>query len=126
MSKSNGFTAGQILLPIALIGLVVFISLAFQATQVFRDRGMLHQMKSQQDKPLEDTRRLQAQLTALAQGTLKLAQEGDKNAQAIIDRLKKAGVTVTPPKPEDKAGAGAPTATIPPAPPAHVAMPSKN
>lgn len=120
-SKNNGFSAGQILVPITLIGLVVFISVAFQATQVFRDRETLHQIKTQQDKPLEDTRRLQAQLTALAQGTLKLAQEGDKNAQAIIDRLKKAGVTVTPPKADDKT----PVATAPAAPPAHIAMPSK-
>jgi hypothetical protein len=115
-SRNNGLSAAQVLLPIALLSLVVFISLAFQTTQIFTDRSTLHQIKTQQDKPLEDTLRLQTQLTALAQGTLKLAQQGDKDAQSIIDRLKKAGVNVELPKDQTK---------IPAAPPAHVATPAK-
>lgn len=117
-SKNNGFGSGSTLLPVGLLALVVFISIAFQTTQVFRDRSMLHQIKAQQDKPLEEARRVNVQLTALAQGTLKLAQQGDKNAQGIIDRLKKAGVNIEPPKADA-------AATAPAAPPAHVAMPSK-
>lgn len=118
-TKNGGFTASQVLLPLSLVALVVFLGTAFQTTQVFRDRGTLHQVKSQQDKPLEDTRRLQAQLDALAVGTLKLADQGDKNAQAIIERLKKLGITVAPPK------ADAALTTPAASPPEHIAMPSK-
>ncbi|MDP9127136.1 MAG: hypothetical protein M3N08_02590 [Pseudomonadota bacterium] len=117
VKNNSAFTASQILLPLSLVALVVFLGTAFQTTQVFRDRTTLHQVKAQQDKPLEDTRRLQAQLDALAVGTLKLADQGDKNAQAIIERLKKLGITVTPPKTD----AAAPMATAP----EHIAMPSK-
>jgi len=114
-SKNGNFSTSQILFPLSLLALVIFLSTAFQTVQVFRDRSVLHQVKTQQDKPLEDARRVQAQLEALAVGTLKLADQGDKNAQAIIDKLKQLGISVTPPK----------TGSTMPSTPASAAMPSK-
>jgi hypothetical protein len=115
-SKHGQFSVAHILFPMTLLALVVFISMAFQSIQVFRDRAALHQARIQQDKPVEDVRKLQAQLEALATGTLKLAEKGDKNAQGIIDRLKKLGVTVGQPKADSSA--------TPPAS-ADVAVPAK-
>jgi len=52
--------------------------LAFQMTQSLRDRDALHQAKAQQDKPFEDVQKLQSSAYALALGTRKLADGGDK------------------------------------------------
>jgi hypothetical protein len=121
MSKNGNLTAAQVLFPIGLLSLVIFLATAFQTTQVFQARAVLHQAKASQEKPIEDARRLQAQLDALAVGTLKLAQKGDKNAQGIIDQLKKLGITVAAPKAETTGSAG-PRATPEHE---HIAMPSK-
>ena len=96
-SKDFKVTTSNIMLPLVLVAFTLFLSLAFQMTQVMRDREALHQVKTQQDKPLEDVQKLQAQLSALALGTRKLADGGDPNAKAIIAQLKQAGITVGAP-----------------------------
>ncbi|MBV8061093.1 MAG: hypothetical protein JO253_06170, partial [Alphaproteobacteria bacterium] len=74
----------------------------------------LQSVKSQQDKPLEETTKVQAQLNALALGTKKLADGGDKDAQTIITRMKQAGINI---------GENAPAGTA--AAPAAPALPGK-
>jgi cell division protein FtsB len=93
-NQNNTVSPCQILLPVLLVALVLFVSLGFQGVQIMRDRDSLHQFISQQDKPLEDSRKVQAQMTALALGAKKLADGGDKNAAAIIARLQQLGITV--------------------------------
>jgi hypothetical protein len=116
-SLPNGkITLNQILLPVSLVAFVVFIMVAFQFTQILQDRGTMQQAKTQQQKPLEDAQRVDAQLNALAVGTLKLSEKGDKDAKAIIDRMKKLGITVN-----DKLPAAA---AVPPGAP--MAMPGRN
>jgi hypothetical protein len=112
--NSSSYSGAQMLLPLSLVAFVVFLGTAFQTVQVFRERAFLHQTKMQQEKPLEEVRRVQAQLDALAVGTLKLANQGDKNAQAIIDRLKQIGITVAPPKSGDTLPSSPAAATLPP------------
>ena len=112
-SKDQKITMTQVLLPLALVSFTLFLMLAFQMTQSLRDRDALHQAKAQQDKPFEDVQKLQAQLSALALGTKKLADGGDKNAQDIITQLKKAGIVVG-----DQAATAKPMAAAPAAPPA--------
>jgi hypothetical protein len=93
-SQNNSVSSCEILLPVLLVAFVLFLSLSFQTMQIMRDREALHQFVSQQDKPLEDSRKIQAQVSALALGTKRLADGGDKNAIAIIDRLQKLGISV--------------------------------
>src|ERR1700761_6583237 len=103
-SLPNGkVTAAQILLPISLVSFVVFLFLAFQFTQVMRDRDAMHQALAQQDKPMEDVTKLQNQLNALAIGTQRLADGGNKDAKAIIDRMNKLGISVNMPPGGDNA-----------------------
>ncbi len=113
-SRNGSIVTSQLLFPMALVAFVVFLGTTFQTVQVFRDRAVLHQAKTQQDKPLEDSRKVQAQLEALAVGTLKLADQGDKNAQAIIERLKQLGISVAPPKTSSTMPSTPGTAALPP------------
>ena len=127
MANNNSVSANEIVLPVLIISIVLAVSLGFQTVQVMRDRDALHTFISQQDKPLEDARKLQAQLTALALGTKKLSDGGNKNAGAIIARMQQLGVTVgdnkatptTATTPAAAPDAAAPVpAAVPPAAPA--------
>ena len=93
---SNDFrlTLTHVLFPISLMAFTMMLLFAFQSTQVLRDRDVLHETKGSQEKAFEDSQRLQAQLNALLLGTQKLADEGDKNAKVIVDRLKEIGITI--------------------------------
>jgi hypothetical protein len=123
-TKDNPVTSCQILGAVALVSFVLVLMMAFQTVQIVRDREFLNQAKSQQDKPLEDSRKVQAQVTALAMGAKKLADGGDKNAAAIIDRLQQIGITVGGPPPAAPGVAGAaPPAATPPAAPTPPAKP---
>ncbi len=115
----------QVLCALTLLSFVVLMFLAFQTTQVMRERGVLRQAYAQQDKPVDEAQKLQAQLAGLATGTAKLAQEGNKNAQAIVARLKEMGITIAPPSAEaPPMGAPGPRGSVPPQPPMSAPLPS--
>ncbi|MDX2027467.1 MAG: hypothetical protein SFW62_02395 [Alphaproteobacteria bacterium] len=104
--NNSGLTVARILYPIALLALILFVAMAFQLGQVLRDRTALHEARAQQDQPFEDTQKVRTQLDALAVGTLKLAQAGNKNAKTIINQLKEMGITVRLPEAAANAPAG--------------------
>jgi len=113
LNVQNGkVTPCQLLLPIAITVFAFFISVAFQFTQILHDRTAMKDAFAQQAKPLDDTMHLQAQVNALALGTKKLADKGDKAAKTIIDKMKANGIQVN----EGPGGAQAPAAP-PKAPP---------
>jgi len=85
-------TITQVLLPLSLVAFVLCLWLAFELTQILHERDALHQASAQQEKPLEDVQHLQTQLSALANGTIGLAEKGDKNAKAIVERMKQMGL----------------------------------
>jgi hypothetical protein len=113
-AKEFKVSISNVLLPLLLVSFTLFLTLAFQMTQIMRDREALHQAKMQQDKPMEDAQKLQAQLTALALGTKKLADSGDKDAQNIIAQLKQNGITVAEPATTSAPGAMAPKPALAP------------
>jgi len=99
-SLPNGkITIAQLLLPVSLVAFVLALMLAFQFTQILLERDAIKQAMTQQDKPLDDAKKVGTQLNALAMGTKKLADKGDKSAKAIIDRMKKMGISVGEPPP---------------------------
>ena len=102
----------QILLPVLLLSLAILGSFAFQSVILVGDHKALTSAYEQQEKPLQEVEKIRTQVSALATGTLKLAQQGDKNAETIIDQLKKAGIKVVdqPPTAAPVAGAAAPVA----------------
>lgn len=96
-TSNSSISSCQTLLPVLLVAFVLTLSLGFQLVQIERDRASLHAFIASQDKPLDDSRKLQSQLSALALGTKRLADEGDKNAAAIIARLQQMGISVGEP-----------------------------
>ena len=91
---SDKISAAQVLLPVSVLSLVLALSLGFQTSLLVKDHSALQQARTQQDKPLEQIEKIKTQASALASGTLVLAKQGNKDAQTIIEQLKKAGVNV--------------------------------
>lgn len=78
-----------------LIGLLTL--LADQVAGIVRlseTRAELTQARAAQDQPLEQARRIEAQLDALATGTAELATQGNPNAAAIVTALQAQGVSI--------------------------------
>jgi hypothetical protein len=121
LNLPNGkVTLSQVLLPVGILAFVVFVFLGFQFTQILRDRDNMHQAMAQQEKALADALHVQEQLNALAVGTQKLADKGDKDAEAIIQRMNKLGIKVNvnaPGMPAAPAQGRAPMGAAPKAPP---------
>ena len=96
MSNEN-ITSTQVLLPVIMVSVVVFLFLAFQTVILSQDRVNFDTAITQQQPMIEQVQKVKSQLDALALGTLKLSQLGDKDAINIIAELKKAGVNVGDP-----------------------------
>lgn len=93
-NKEDGIQAKQILLPLTMVSCAVFGLLAFNTVQMVQGHEALTDVISKQDKPLEEAKKIENQLTALALGTKHLAEAGNSNAQGIVDTMQKAGITI--------------------------------
>ncbi|MBP7252354.1 MAG: hypothetical protein KBA75_02580 [Alphaproteobacteria bacterium] len=87
-------------LPVLTLAVSLTFFLAFHVQQVLREQSNLKQVYAAQEQPLAQAKEMQQRLDRLAVGTLRLAEGGNENANALVERLKQAGVTITPPKHE--------------------------
>ena len=91
-SKPTPITAGQLVLPAALVAFTLLLLGAFQLSEVLREHDSLHQAYEQQKTALENAKKVETQFTALALGVKKLAEGGDKDALQLVERMKQAGI----------------------------------
>jgi hypothetical protein len=111
-SSDMRVTVKNLLVPISLMSLTMLLVLAFQTMQILRDRDALNNARGQQEKAFEDSQRLQGQLNALLLGTKKLADEGNKDAVGIVDKLKTLGIQINP-QAAGQQGEAIPAAPVP-------------
>ena len=90
-------------MPLLLAGLALLGWLAFQAQQQYAERQILQTAYASQLQTVDNAGKLRASLDVLAADTQRLADGGNPNARALVDELKKRGVTInsasTPPAP---------------------------
>ena len=88
-------------MPLLLAGLAVLGWLGFQAQQQYAERQILQSAYASQQQTVDSAGKLRASLDVLAADTQRLADSGNPNARALVDELKKRGVTInsagTPP-----------------------------
>jgi hypothetical protein len=84
-------------LPLILTILALFLLMALQTFQSFRDRATLQTVRAGQDKTIENAVRLRREMDALAGKTAKLAAEGDEGAKGVVALMKQQGVVLTSP-----------------------------
>ena len=95
--------SGSAFVPLLLAGLALLGWLAFQAQQQYAERQILQTAYASQQQTVDNAGKLRASLDVLAADTQRLADGGNPNARALVDELKKRGVTInsanTPPAP---------------------------
>ena len=82
--------------PLLLLALAVVGWLAFQSTQLLRERDQLSAIESSLQPQEQNAAKLRASLDAVATATAKLAAAGNANARVIVDELRRRGVTINP------------------------------
>ncbi len=91
-------SSGQgIRLQLTLLTAAFVILVAFQTYELIRARNNLMTALAQQEQGIAQGQKIRAQLQALAQGTLRLSNEGDESARVIVDKLRQQGVTINAP-----------------------------
>ena len=81
-------------MPNLLMSLALVAWLGFQAFQQVGERRQLAAMDAAIAPQEQAAQKLRSSLEAIATATAKLADEGNANAQTIVDQLKKRGVTI--------------------------------
>ncbi len=82
--------------PLLILGVVLLAWFGFQAVQLRIERDAMRDLIANQEKQVQDSKKLRDSLEAIARGTAQLADGGNANARLILDELKKRGVTISP------------------------------
>jgi hypothetical protein len=85
-------------LPVILPIVSLLVLMGFQTYQAVQDRQTLSELQAAQEPTIQQAIKVRQQLETLAGGTAQLATEGDENAKAIVDEMKRQGITLSPPK----------------------------
>ena len=80
--------------PLLLGGLALLGWLGFQTWQLYSERQALQTAYASQQQTVDGAAKLRASLDTLAADTQRLADSGNSNARALVDELKKRGVTI--------------------------------
>jgi hypothetical protein len=80
-----------LLLALALLGFF-----GFQTSQLWRERGQLAQALAALQPQVEAASRSRAAIDRLAVSTNRMAEQGNPNARAIVEELRRRGVTIDP------------------------------
>jgi len=83
--------------PLLLVAATLLLMTVFQASQLFRERTELTRIAFNQEKPMQESRKVRAQFDAIATQTAKLAAQGNRNAGLVVAQLKKRGISIDPP-----------------------------
>ena len=85
---------------LGLLALVVLTQLVQGVHEVVRLTGQredLQLLHTSQERALEEGKKVRAQLDALAGGTARLADQGNPNARALVEKLKAQGISLKAP-----------------------------
>lgn len=83
-------------LPI-LLGLITLVLwFGFQTSQLIKERDNLNTLRTNQQAMHDNAQKLRIQLDVLAAGTARLAQQGNPNAQQVVNALRAQGITINP------------------------------
>jgi len=83
-------------LTLALVVISWFGWVAFQTTQLVRERSNLEQAKANQEIPFQQSVKARAQIDSITADTAKLATQGNANAQLVLAELQKRGIKIDP------------------------------
>lgn len=84
---------------------------AFQTTQLLAESTSLAATKAQQEPIVQNANKMRQSLDSIAAQTQRLADQGNANAKALVDELRKRGVTINATNAVAPGGSAAPSPT---------------
>jgi hypothetical protein len=97
-SNWNIWSARDWWLPVLLVIAAFFVLIAFETGYAIHDRQALADQQRAQEPVVQEAIKLRQQLETLAGKTAQLAADGDEGAKAVVDQMKRQGVTLGAPK----------------------------
>jgi hypothetical protein len=85
-------------LPVVIVAVSFFVLIAFETGYAIHDRDALAEQQRLQEPAVQEAIKLRQKLEALAGKTAQLAADGDEGAKAVVDQMKRQGITMSPPK----------------------------
>ncbi|MDD4616847.1 MAG: hypothetical protein PHW76_07035 [Alphaproteobacteria bacterium] len=107
-------------LPVFILSIVVVGFLALQTWMLSADRAIYTEAYAKQDEVLANIGKAKGQANNLVKGVMNLAKQNNRNAENIINELKKAGINFQ----DVPAGAATPAPDTPSSDPAAAPKPS--
>src|SRR5258708_29376045 len=89
-------TVDRLQIPLLLLAIAFFLMVGFQTVQLVRERGNLYEIQLGQETTVQESLKLRQQMESLASKTAQLADGGNAGAKAIIEELRRLGITVKP------------------------------
>lgn len=81
-------------LPLLLVIITLLIWSIFQTVQLFNERLSINTVYDNQENVIADAIKMRNQLNVISAGTKRLAEQGNANAQAIVEQLAKNGISI--------------------------------
>jgi hypothetical protein len=107
----------SVFVPVFLLALTYLAWTVFQTTQLAVERNALQALRSNQEKQMEESKKVRERFESLSRETQLLANRGNRGAVLIMEELRRRGITITTDVPAQPAP-GDTTAPAPaPAPP---------
>src|SRR5204863_1158988 len=85
-------------LPITLVIVTFFVLMVFETSYAIHDRDGLAEQKRLQEPAVQEAIKLRQKLETLAGKTAQLAADGDEGAKAVVDQMRRQGITLSAPK----------------------------
>jgi hypothetical protein len=102
----------SVFVPLLIVIATYLAWTMFQTSLLVRERNALATMRLTQEKQVQESQKLRANLDTVARETQLLANRGNPNALLIVDELRKRGITINPQPPASTAPArSAPSGT---------------
>ncbi|MBV8938174.1 MAG: hypothetical protein JO320_19900 [Alphaproteobacteria bacterium] len=86
-------------MPIVLLVVSLFVLMSFETGYAIHDRDSLAEQRRLQEPIVQEAIKLRQKVETLAAKTAQLAADGDEGAKAVVEQMKRQGITLSPPKP---------------------------
>jgi hypothetical protein len=106
----------SVFVPVFLLALTYLAWTVFQTTQLVVERNALQTLRSNQEKQVEESKKVRERFESLSRETQLLANRGNRGAQLIMEELRRRGITITTDVPSQPPPSAAPAPTPAPAP----------
>lgn len=94
MTEPNNQRVASPFVPLLLLMIGLLIWAGAQMFQMFSEHSTLKTLLSNQAAPYAASQKLRGQLDAIASGTQRLSDQGNKNARLVVEELRKRGITI--------------------------------